>query len=59
MHEKNVCTLIDVDENNRQIAIKNYTGKVMFRAFGKIENPVFEQYEEGWRAGVFQRNGIK
>lgn len=59
MHEERVCTLIDVDENNRQISIKNYTNKVMFRAFGKIEKPTFGQYEDWLESRCFPKERDK
>lgn len=59
MHEESVCTMIDVDENNRQVFIKNYTNKVMFRAFGKLENPTFEQYEEWLESRCFPKERDK
>lgn len=59
MHEESVCTMIDVDENNRRIAIKNYTDKVMFRAFGKVEKPTFEQYEEWLESRCFPKERDK
>lgn len=59
MYEESACTLIDVDENNRRILIKNYTNKVMFRAFGKIENPTFEQYEEWLESRCFPKERDK
>ena len=46
MHEQTVCTLIDVDEIRRCIRIKNYTDNIMFRAFGKEENPDYDSYLE-------------
>lgn len=59
MHEERVCTMIEVDENNRRVFIKNYTNKVMFRAFGKIERPTFEQYEEWLESRCFPKERDK
>lgn len=44
MYKEKYCTLIDVDETQQRIQIKNYTDNVMFRAFGKNENPDMEDY---------------
>lgn len=44
MHGQDVCTLIDVNEQERKIKIRNYTDKIMFRAFGVVENPDYNQY---------------
>lgn len=45
MHGQDVCTLIDVNEQERKIKIRNYTDKIMFRAFGVVENPDYNQYQ--------------
>lgn len=59
MHGEKVCTLIEVDEGSRQVCIKNYTNKIMFKAFGKIEKPTFEQYEEWLESRCFPRGRDK
>ncbi len=59
MYEDNICTLIEVEERSRQIYIKNYTDKIMFRAFGKNENPTFEDYEEWLESRCFPRERDK
>ncbi len=41
------------DEKNRDIEIVNYTGHLLKRAFGKIENPSYEQYEEFLKSRCF------
>lgn len=46
MHAQNICTVIDVDENNKRVKIKNYTDNIMFRAFGNDEAPDYKMYEE-------------
>ncbi len=46
MHKNDLCTIIDVDERERKIAVHNYTNHYMFRSFGREERPTFEQYEE-------------
>ena len=45
MHGQDVCTLIDVNEQERKVKIINYTDKIMFRAFGVVENPDYNQYQ--------------
>ena len=30
MHDQDVCTLIDVNEQERKVKVKNYTDKIMF-----------------------------
>lgn len=46
MHGQDICTLIDVNEQERKIKIRNYTDKIMFRAFGVVEKPDYNQYQE-------------
>ena len=46
MYDQDVCTLIDVNERERKVKIKNYTDKIMFRAFGVMEEPDYNQYIE-------------
>lgn len=43
---QDVCTLIDVNEPERKVKVKNYTDKIMFRAFGVVETPDYDQYLE-------------
>lgn len=59
MYEQQFCTMIDVDERNRQVFIKNYTDRIMFRAFGKIEKPTYEQYEEWLESRCFPKERDK
>lgn len=42
---KQLCTIIDVDESNQKIAIKNFRVKKIYRAFGMIEEPSYKNYE--------------
>lgn len=46
MHKQSLCTLIDVDEVRRLVRIRNYTDNVMFRAFGKEEEPDYAMYTD-------------
>ena len=41
-----LCTVIDVDEIEQRIFVKNYTNNLLFRAFGRNEQPSFADYEE-------------
>lgn len=59
MHNQDVCTLIEVDEASRQVHIKNYTEKLMFRAFGVNENPDYEAYLEFLESRCFPRTRDK
>lgn len=46
MKKSSLCTLIDVDNINQKVIIKNYTNNILDRAFGKNLNPSYEDYEE-------------
>ena len=59
MHEKKVCTLIDVDEIKKEVKIKNYVDGVMFRAFGKNDNPSFDDYEKFLESRCFPKERDK
>ncbi len=53
MHKEKLCTIIDVDEVNRKVKIFNYTDNMIFRAFGVIENPDFDEYTEFLKSRCF------
>lgn len=59
MHRNEVCTIIDVEEPARKLKAYNYTNDPMMRAFGKIEKPTFEQYEEFLESRCFPRTRDK
>ena len=59
MFRNQICTIIDVDERERRVKIYNYTNKLIFRAFGKIEKPTYEQYEEFLESRCFPRTRDK
>ena len=44
MYDQDVCTLIDVNEQERKVKVKNFADKIMFRAFGVVEDPDYNQY---------------
>jgi len=58
-YDQMLCTIIDVDEVNRKVAIKNYTDNLIFRAFGKNEKPSFSDYEEFLESRCFPRERDK
>lgn len=53
------CTLIDVDQMNRKISIKNYVSNIMYRAFGVNNNPTYEEYEAFLESRCFPRSRDK
>ena len=46
MYRQNPCTIIDVDFLNEKVAIKNRTNDILHRAFGTIENPTWQQFQQ-------------
>lgn len=54
-----VVTLIDVNERERKVKIKNYTDKIMFRAFGVMEEPDYNQYIEFLESRCFPESRDK
>lgn len=46
MYKRHPCTIIDVDFLHEKIAIKNRTSDILHRAFGVVENPTWQQFEE-------------
>ncbi len=59
MHGAKICTIIDVDELKREVKITNYADNIMFRAFGVIEKPTFEDYLEFLESRCFPRTRDK
>lgn len=59
MYKQNICTLMDVDEMKRLVRIRNYTNRVMFRAFGTVEEPTYEEFEEFLESRCFPRTRDK
>lgn len=58
-YENTICTVIDVDESQREVEIHNYVDKPMFRAFGINSEPTFEDYEEFIESRCFPRQRDK
>lgn len=59
MNQNDICTVIDVDERNRKVAVNNFTNNFILRAFGREEKPTFEQYEEFLESRCFPRSRDK
>lgn len=53
MYHGFVCTIIDVDEMERRVAIHNYIANPIYRAFGVNSEPTFEDYEEFVKSRCF------
>ncbi len=43
--EEDIYSIIDVSQQEKQVRVHHFTKDVMRRAFGKIEEPTYEQYE--------------
>ena len=56
-----LCTLIDVDEINRIIKIKNFTKDIYKRAFGTNNSPNYDDYIEFLKSRCFpeERDKLK
>lgn len=59
MFREQLCTVIDVDEKNRSVEVSNYTDCILKRAFGGVEKPSYEQYEEFLESRCFPRSRDK
>lgn len=59
MNKEDVCTIIDVDDRNKKIAIYNYTDNLIYRAFGINTSPTYEDYEEFIESRCFPRTRDK
>ena len=59
MYDEKVCTIIDVNIIQRKVEIHNYVDNPMFRAFGVVENPDYERYEEFLESRCFPRTRDK
>lgn len=59
MYMRQCCTIIDVNESDRIVKVKNYTPYPMYRAFGTIENPTFDEYETFLESRCFPRERDK
>lgn len=52
-HQDKLCTIIDVDEKGKQVAIENFTNDLLHRAFGCNQTPTYEDYEEFLQSRCF------
>lgn len=59
MSANKVCTIIDVNEHDRKVKIYNYTKDYIARAFGRKEQPTFEEYEAFLESRCFPRSRDK
>lgn len=59
MYRNDLCTLIDVDDREEKVTIKNYTDNLQFRAFGVITEPTYADYQEFLEERCFPRTRDK
>lgn len=53
MFRRQPCTVIDVDFLNQKVAIQNKTDDILHRAFGVIEQPTWNDFEDFLRERCF------
>lgn len=56
MMDGKICTRMYVNFKEEKIKIKNYTDKLLFRAFGVVENPTWQDFEFFLDDRVFPRS---
>ena len=54
-----LCTVIDVNDREQRVKIKNYVTDPMYRAFGRNEHPSYREYEEFLESRCFPRTRDK
>lgn len=54
-YKDELCTIIDIDFLHKKIYIENKTDKILHRAFGIVEHPDWEQFEEFLESRCFPR----
>ena len=59
MYHDRLCTVIDVEERQKRIKIKNFVQDPVFCAFGRNENPDYKDYEEFLESRCFPRTRDK
>lgn len=59
MFRDQLCTVIDVDERSKAVYVVNYTDHFLKKAFGNVEKPTYEQYEEFLESRCFPRQRDK
>ena len=59
MYEERLCTVMDVDDREQRVKIKNFTMDPAFRAFGRNEHPSYKDYEEFLESRCFPRSRDK
>lgn len=56
MYFNNVCSIIDVDERLKKVAVYNFVNDITFRAFGANTSPTFHDYDTFLDSRCFPQN---
>lgn len=59
MNGNRLCTVIDVNDTEQRVKIKNYVTDPLYRAFGKNEHPTYGDYEVFLESRCFPRTRDK
>ena len=59
MYKQTICTVIDVNEMQRNVRVFNYVDNVMFCAFGVNKEPSYDQYLEFLESRCFPESRDK
>ena len=59
MNNCRLCTVIDVNDKEQRVKIKNYVSDPLYRAFGRNEHPTYKEYEEFLESRCFPRSRDK
>ena len=59
MYKNDLCTLIDVDDRDETVKIRNYTNDNQFKAFGVITEPSYQDYLDFLEERCFPRTRDK
>lgn len=59
MNGDRLCTIIDVNDREQRVKIKNYVTDPLYRAFGRNEHPSYRDYEEFLESRCFPRTRDK
>ncbi len=56
MYRNDVCSILDIDEVNKNLIVKNFTEDNVRKAFGKIEVPTYNDYESFVESRCFPKS---
>lgn len=56
MYKEELCTTIDVDFMHKKVYVENQTDNILHRAFGVVQDPDWERFEEFLESRCFPRS---